>query len=253
VINENSDITLVVTSCGRFDLLKVTLQSFLKNNNTPIKRLILTEDSGDEAVHSAIPQELSENALVFVNKPQLGQLKSIDLAYSHVDTKYIFHCEDDWFFYRPGFLEESKMILEHDPSILQVRISKHDYQVNNLVELGAREIINGCAYYRNVGRWKGLSWNPGLRRLKDYKLLESYNSFQNKNDTFLDVESNLNEFYKDRRLEAVFLENYVVDHIGDGRHITMMGERKKKLKKRLKQYSKIFGLIALGYLLANWI
>ncbi len=253
MIDKNSDITLVITSCGRFDLLKITLESFVKQNRYPIKRLILTEDSGDEAVHDAIPKELSDNALIFVNSPQLGQLKSIDLAYSHVDTDYIFHCEDDWFFYRPDFMTESKAILEHDTSILQVRISKHDYIDGNLVKLTDRQSINGCGYYRNSGKWKGLSWNPGLRRLVDYKLLDSYTSYQSKNDTFLDVESHLNKFYASQGMEAVFLENYVVDHIGDGRHITMMGEKKKKLKKRLKQYSKIFGLIALGYLLGYWI
>jgi len=29
----------------------------------------------------------------------IGQIKSIDKAYSMVDTEYIFHCEDDWEFY----------------------------------------------------------------------------------------------------------------------------------------------------------
>ncbi|MCQ5167817.1 hypothetical protein NE645_17870, partial [Roseburia hominis] len=35
-------------------------------------------------------------------------------------TAYIFHCEDDWEFYRPGFVEDSRAILENKPEILQV-------------------------------------------------------------------------------------------------------------------------------------
>ena len=33
---------------------------------------------------------------VLVNKKRMGQLFSIDKAYSLVTTEYIFHCEDDW-------------------------------------------------------------------------------------------------------------------------------------------------------------
>lgn len=53
-------------------------------------------------------------------KKNLGQIKSIDLAYQEVKTDYIFHCEDDWLFYRSGFIEDSMTILESDQSILTV-------------------------------------------------------------------------------------------------------------------------------------
>ena len=39
------DVSLVVTSCGRFDLLERTLDSFFKYNTYPIKEVIITEDS----------------------------------------------------------------------------------------------------------------------------------------------------------------------------------------------------------------
>ena len=112
---QESDITLVVTSCGRLDLLKLTLESFDRFNTAPIREVFITEDSGDEAVRAAIPPNWLEHCTVFVNKPKLGQLASIDLAYSKVSTPYIFHCEDDWEFYRPGFVEDSRTILEGGP------------------------------------------------------------------------------------------------------------------------------------------
>lgn len=39
------EVTLVITSCGRFDLLKRTLDSFFEKNTYPIKKIIITEDS----------------------------------------------------------------------------------------------------------------------------------------------------------------------------------------------------------------
>jgi len=40
-----NDVSLVITSCGRFDLLERTLDSFFKYNTYPIKEVIITEDS----------------------------------------------------------------------------------------------------------------------------------------------------------------------------------------------------------------
>jgi hypothetical protein len=40
------DITFVLTSCGRFDLLTDTIASFLAFNTAPIARYLVVEDSG---------------------------------------------------------------------------------------------------------------------------------------------------------------------------------------------------------------
>ena len=40
-----NDVSLVITSCGRFDLLERTLDSFFEYNTYPIKKVIITEDS----------------------------------------------------------------------------------------------------------------------------------------------------------------------------------------------------------------
>ena len=44
---ELSKITMVLTSCGRNDLLEKTLDSFFKYNTYPIERYIIIEDSAD--------------------------------------------------------------------------------------------------------------------------------------------------------------------------------------------------------------
>jgi len=102
--SETSDVTLVVASCGRFDLLSRTLASFDRYNDTPLRKVFVTEDSGDDAVRNSLPDHWQAHTTIFVNRLRLGQLASIDLAYGEVKTPWVFHCEGDWAFFRPGFI-----------------------------------------------------------------------------------------------------------------------------------------------------
>ena len=45
-MEKEKEVTLFITSCGRPQLLKQTLDSFVKYNTYPIKEVILCEDSG---------------------------------------------------------------------------------------------------------------------------------------------------------------------------------------------------------------
>ena len=142
----NAEITLVLTSCGRYDLLSQTLESFYKFNTYSIKEVIIVEDWNRE-----------------------GQIKSIDKAYARVKTPYIFACEDDWCFYKSGFIEKSLEILEKYPKILQVWLREHNdtngHPIVKLPQFDVETMLNPW------GNWGGFSWNPGLRRLDDYKTL----------------------------------------------------------------------------------
>ena len=46
---------------------------------------------------------------------RIGQMPAIDEAYRQVETEYIFHCEDDWEFTAPGFIERSLAVLTANP------------------------------------------------------------------------------------------------------------------------------------------
>lgn len=190
---KESEVTFVMTACGRVDLLEKTMDSFFKYNKYPIKKYIIAEDSNDVEVHQKC-LELNERKyggqLQFIfNSPKRGQASSIDNAYKEVDTKYVFHCEEDWEFYRSNFIEASIRVLEADESILQAWIRpKSDKILNNIEENGIE--LNGVKV-RNVlpisfmvkgggpngsdlivRDYMGFSWNPGLKRMSDYKLLQ---------------------------------------------------------------------------------
>ena len=130
-------ITFVMTACGRPDLMEKTLDSFFKFNTAPIDRFIITEDSADPEIFiecKKFNDKKYNNKLEFIfNEKKLGQARSIDLAYSMIDTEYIFHCEEDWEFYGNEFIEQSISILEADETVLQAWIRpKSDGILNDI-------------------------------------------------------------------------------------------------------------------------
>jgi hypothetical protein len=242
--SQDSEITLVITSCGRLDLLKNTLESFDRFNTAPIREVFLTEDAGDERVHAFIPAHWKNHCTVFVNRPKLGQLASIDLAYQHVTTPYIFHCEDDWEFYRPGFVEDSMAILKARPEILQVwlRSYTHDLRVHSpYIHLGAREIVDGVACYplhSDKPEWQGFSLNPGLRRVKDYRLCAPFSGYGG--------EKALSQRYAQLNLAALTLEADAVIHTGFGLHVQTSVERQRKARRTRREQIKFVLFLLFG-------
>ena len=178
----SADITLVVTSCGRYDLLAKTLESFYKFNTYPISEVIVVEDWN-----------------------RAGQIKHIDLAYSRVKTPYIFACEDDWEFYKSGFIEKSLAILEKYENILQVWLREQNDTNGHPV---TRQAQFDCDIMKqDWGDWGGFSWNPGLRRLRDYqKIGGSYTKYGQ--------EHLISREYQKLGFHAAILPEGYVKHIG---------------------------------------
>ena len=243
----DSTISIVVTSCGRFDLLRRTLESLDKFNTAPIRAVFITEDSESDEVLNCIPEHWHPWSKTFVNRPKLGQLKSIDLAYAQVETPWVFHCEDDWEFYRPGFIEESMRLLEADPQALQVwlRSYAHDLKVHSpYVFLSERKQFDGIPYYQlgsSKADWQGFSLNPGLRRKADYLPLAPYAQFSGEKD--------LSRLYAEQGRYALILENDAVLHTGFGEHVELNSERSRKAKRKQREQWKLLLAALLGFVL----
>jgi len=175
-------ITLVVTSCGRFDLLFQTLESFFKlNTSRLVSQIIIIDDSGIEGAGEFI-EKFFENIKslfdikIIANSVNIGQVRSIDLAYSFVRNPYIFHLEDDWEFYQAGFIELSLEVIEKFPWILTVWLRAHNDTMNHPIETVAGlpfDLLSLNYQYR----WHGFTWNPGLRRLSDYNYIKNFAAF----------------------------------------------------------------------------
>lgn len=223
-----SDVTLVITCCGRDDLYDRAITSFDRNAWVPPDAKCDrcagtgTMDSGGFTPWDAsisirclctyIDQIIAED------NPRVGQIANIDRAYAKVETPYIMHAEDDWEFYRPSFIEESKKILEAYPDILMVWLRAHDDTNGHPIEKLPQYPFETLAWdYRG---YHGFTFNPGLRRLADYKLIGKY---QNVTPSVIGKdwqgELKIGEFYKARGFRAAILPDGYVRHIGGERTV----------------------------------
>lgn len=235
-------VTVVLTSCNRFDLLEATLRSFFKYNTYPVEKILIIEDSGDKQGLERVLSKFQYDSFdVIVNPQQLGQQKSIDKAYSQVTTKYIFHCEDDWDFLRKGFIEDSLTLMEAFPKLITVwGRSVHDYPADFFAD--QVQAYQGIRY-REV-RKEIFTLNPSLKRLNDYHLMgnfEKYNPGQ--------FEREISDFYADLGYTAFILEEPYTNHLGWHRRIHFRDKANKylKLDNKFKQAkASVYKLLKLG-------
>lgn len=216
---ESSLVTVVITSCGRTDLLERTINSFCKFNTFPLYDFIIIDDSGNKQAHKKIREMIPLPFIFIPNKQNIGLIASIDRAYEHVCTPFIFHCEDDWKFYRPGFIEKSLEILLLKPEICFVWIRKSNDTNGHPIE--EKIYKAGSVDYRlmsthYLGIWHGFGFNPGLRRMSDYLKVGPYNNISPNENTGMRECYVAQQYFKLGMRAAILLEGYT-KHIGEGR------------------------------------
>jgi len=233
----NSGITMVITSCGRQDLLKETLNSFEEFSPNTLDELIIVEDgpTSNEFVKEILT---SVPKITLLNSPveRRGQLLNIEWAYSLVTTPYIFHCEDDWKFTKPKFIEDSYKILENFLTGLLVHLRSHRDQwqeSHNRSWIEDKEYKLGDLSYWKTRPWIthdggfGFTFNPSLRRLSDYNkingirqpVVDRYGPFFNQKDGCLIERTNAENYQKLGMWCASLEPDGRVEHIGWHRHI----------------------------------
>ena len=210
-----ADVTVVLTSCARFDLLRETLASFQQHNDYPLARFLLIEDSGDAAVFDVVQEFPQLKIEVVLNNPSIGQHASIDRAYSMVDTEYIFHCEDDWLFLRKGIIADSVALMDNDQSIALVW-ARGDEGAPPWVKKSPR-IVQSGVLIRPIDPkahhlWGNFTFNPGLRRLSHYRMMPG--------GYVVNAEGRTSIFLKRRGYRMVILAETGVSHIGGGERST---------------------------------
>lgn len=213
-IQHQNLVTVVFTSCGRLDLLEKTITSFIKNNTYPIEKYIIIENSGKKDIEEPLKNITRglKNCQLIINKENIGQVASIDKAYSFVDTEYIFHCEDDWEFFDKGFIQKSIDLLKFDKRIINVNLRvRFDgekgsmHPISNMLKTNKENFYH--EYLTNyLNMWHGFSWNPGLRRLSDYNDIKPYKQYNDESGVG-------NKYFSSGKISAC-LKNSYCRHIG---------------------------------------
>ena len=230
VKNSKPSVTMVVTSCGRYDLLRRTLSSFFKFNTYPLYDIIVIEDG---RLYDIPNDLLLDNRISFIATcHRVGQIKAIDQAYKHVNTEYIFHCEDDWEFFAPGFIEKSLEVLMSNEKIIQVWLRALNDTSGHPIH--AKKLYAGNVEYKVLdtnyggeknGIWHGFSFNPGLKRNSDYQMLGSYGNLDPQNKLiYWEIESEISKYYFEKGYVAAILADNsgkgYCKHIGNNQHVT---------------------------------
>lgn len=230
--NTDNRVTLVITSCNRPILLRVTILSFIKYNTYPIERCIIIDDSGGKGVNDfMLDMNLPFEVYFIYNDKNIGQIASIDKAYSYVTTPYIFHCEEDWEFYKSDFIQNSLDILHEDEKIVCVWLRKYGdspHPVDNKIINNKYKLMN-IAFYENANRsWMGFTFNPALRRKCDYDIVKPFvDACKPYNNNVGPDEFDLQKVYKNLGYYAAITlnSNGYVKHIGWTSHVKRSWEK----------------------------
>ena len=129
-------------------------------------------------------------------------------------TPYIFHCEDDWQFSRKGFIQESLELLKAFDDVVMVGLRKPDEMPPEALNHDIK-VFNGIRF-RHLGtdkhpEWFGISFNPGLKRLSDYKKIGTYAKIGQEHDISL--------YFKSLGYRMIMLEDGGVTHLGKNRTV----------------------------------
>ena len=181
-----SDVTFFLTSCKRHDLLKICLESFDQYNTYPIERGIIIEDSDQDISWCRDILKSIPNLELINTGGRQGQIRNIDRCYATIDTKYVFHCEDDFKFIKSNFIEHSIKLLEHEPKCINVWLTPYEREWadptkgHDQLPPDFRQFIYEDLSYWNIntitrGEWGlGFTFQPSVHRMNDWRRYGSY-------------------------------------------------------------------------------
>lgn len=242
-------IDVVITSCNRLDLLKKTIDSFVKHNTYPINQIILIDDSGStkKELLENILNKISSPKKIIVNPRNIGQIQSIDIAYAAVKSDYIFHLEDDWEFFKSSFIEHSIEILDENPKVINVWLRAINDTNNHPIDEDIKKTKSGLEYQlvstNHSENWHGFSFNPGLRRASDYKKIAPFSGLEEiipkgkKSLLYVgEVDISVTYFKLGYRGAIITSKDGYVKHIGNEQHIPLPW--KNSLRQKFKYHIK---------------
>jgi hypothetical protein len=219
----DKEVTLFITSCDRPELLKRTLESFVKFNTYPIKEAILCEDSGISNIVDFVTHILPFPVVFCYNKERIGQMKTIEKYTELIKTSYVFHLEDDYEFFDSGFIELSFKIMDSDPKISQVLLEdeQHDYFKVDIGNPLCYKVLTNNPLNVDANNGDGalniFSWRPSLKRIEIQKLRMPYELWDD--EYTIELEINKRGYY------AVITKNITngrpgfCTHIGKNYHV----------------------------------
>jgi len=217
----DSDTTTFVLSCNRLDVLAKTLQSFFDTQDY-VTKMVIVDDSAESGVFENLVEEYGDICDVICFPRNRSQWWAMDFMVSYCDSEYIFYLEDDWEFIRPGYLNQSKQILQkyRDVGVVDTSWRTFEFQGIDSYEKG---LVDDMFYWKRP--WKitdgHLAWHcwvgsPNLRRRDDLIMLGRVEKWHN--------EWNIDRKFTALGFKGVYLNGEYSRHLGD--HCSRMADRR---------------------------
>lgn len=205
-------LTIIVTSCDRFDLLERTLDSFFALNKYPYVAFHIHNDSVNLPPIELV-QKYSDKNITWHSGTKRGLSASWDYLVGLVKTEYFLNLEDDFLFEgNPNFIEESIAILLHYDQVW-IRDKKdhsHPISADKFPFYFTEELQTIFSPVLKTKDWCGFTFNPSVRKLSKWNAWFP-NGISGKDE--IDLSRELYCYYT-----AVSLVNSSIRHIGGGRH-----------------------------------
>lgn len=214
-------ITVVITSYNRFNLLQRTIESFNKVNRCPINEVIIIDDSANPDMHRKV-KELYSGYTLILNEKNIGLVESIDKAYSQVKTPFIFHTEDDFDYFKSGFIENCLKVMESDDKIFRVGIrgKKHLNSLDSKIRLAGHVPYKYARFYKMDDDvhgnqfWHGFGFQCGLIRKSAYDIVSPYTQYSTPDEFITIRECRIGLAYYGLGMLAVSLTEDYANHTG---------------------------------------
>lgn len=174
------DITMTLTMGSRPVELEKTLTSIL--SQASFAHIVGVNDFRDEPTN-AVFRRLCPTGTLIVPEQQLGHHGAIDVLYAAIQTPYVFHCEDDWFFEQTLNLDFAKRQLDRHPEITALCFRK--LEDNTFTAEQRAKIQHHCdgdfCYYRLDAldkQWHGYGFNPHLIKLETLRSIGRFSGYK---------------------------------------------------------------------------
>jgi glycosyltransferase involved in cell wall biosynthesis len=207
-----SDTTTFVLSCNRLDVLDKTLKSFYATRDY-VTKMVIVDDSAQPGVFETLVERYGSDCDVICFPKNRSQWWAMDFMVSYCDTDYIFYLEDDWELLRPGYLNQSKQILQKYREVGVVDTSWRTFEFQG-IDSYERELVDGMFYWKKPWKitdhhvaWHAWVGSPNLRRRDDLIMLGRVEKWHN--------EWNIDRKFTALGFKGVFLNGEYSRHLGD--------------------------------------
>lgn len=243
--NKNNDIiknnlTFTVTTCKRWDYFRYAMDNFIiKCQDIEIfDRWICIDDNSSNEDKQNMLKRYPFFKFIWKTNDQKGHAKSMNILWDIIETKYLFHFEDDWLMFNEfkihNFFQYMKnncdqlifvkQIGEHTPKLCEIDdYNIHDKICNPIHYMKPNDNLKYDAHnnFRNHDKhknkkylknqywwWPGFSLNPSL--LDFHKISQNVGEFIN-NDKIFEYDYAVRCYINDIKINIV---NFNVSHIG---------------------------------------